>query len=418
MSAVGFSVMKWARENGRPASSKAETSPASQSRTSAKGGSANKTADRSASSGKTYNRTKLAISLLGGVLLFAFVLVVVATGFSRAIAFFASSLSTSRHIALLIFAAILGIMEMAVSFPLKVYSGFYLEHKYNLSNQSLLRWLWEHAKAVLVGIPLAVPLLLIFFYCLEEYGAAWWFPVGVVMFVFMTLLARVAPKFIFPLFYKFVPLSRADLKDRIARLCAEAGFRIEGVFSFNMSKNTKKANAGFTGLGRTKRVILGDTLLEKFSDDEIETVLAHELGHYRFGHIWKGILINTIVTFFGLFITSRLYVASLSLFGFERIDDLAALPLLGLWLGIFGFVTTPLMNMISRKHEYEADHYAVRKSGNPSAFIGALNKLADTNLADSTPPPLVEFLFYSHPSIEKRIKRAEKELEEHAFVNA
>jgi STE24 endopeptidase len=418
MSAVGFSVMKWARENGRPTPPNAETNPDNHSRHSAKSGSANKTADRSASGGKTYNRTKLIVSLFGAVLLFAFVLVVVATGYSRDIAVFASSLSASQYVALLIFTGILGIMEMVVSFPLKVYSGFYLEHKYNLSNQSLLQWLWEHAKAVLVGIPLVIPLLLIFFYCLEEYGVAWWFPVGVVMFVFTTLLARVAPKFIFPLFYKFVPLSRADLQDRIAKLCTEAGFRVEGVFSFNMSKNTKKANAGFTGLGKTKRVILGDTLLEKFSDDEIETVLAHELGHYRFGHIWKGILINTIVTFVGLFVTSRLYVASLALFGFERIDDLAALPLLGLWLGIFGFVTAPLMNMISRKHEYEADQYAVRKSENPSAFIGALNKLADTNLADATPNPVVEFLFYSHPSIEKRIKRAEEELRDHAVVNA
>jgi STE24 endopeptidase len=417
MSAVGFSVMKWARENGRPASPEAETSSDSHSRTSAKGGSL-PVRQAGASGGKTYNRTKLAVSLFGTVLLFAFVLVVVATGLSQDLASFVSSLSTNKYIALLIFVAILGITEAAVSFPLKVYSGFYLEHKYNLSNQSLLRWLWEHAKAVLVGIPLVVPLLLIFFYCLEEYGAAWWFPVGVVMFVFTTLLARVAPKFIFPLFYRFVPLSRADLQDRIARLCTEAGFRVEGVFSFNMSKNTKKANAGFTGLGRTKRVILGDTLLEKFSDDEIETVLAHELGHYRFGHIWKGILINTIVTFVVLFITSRLYMASLSLFGFERIDDLAALPLLGLWLGIFGFVATPLMNVISRKHEYEADQYAVRKSGNPSAFIGALNKLADTNLADSTPNPIVEFLFYSHPSIEKRIRRTEKELQDHAVVSA
>jgi STE24 endopeptidase len=400
MSAVGFSVMKWAGENGRPAPPRGEAKPDRDSRT------------------KAYNRIKLTVSLFGTVLLFALLFAIVVTGFSRSVASFSSSLSANQYLALLIFAAILGVLEIAVSLPLKVYSGFYLEHKYNLSNQSFLRWLWEHAKAVLVGIPLVVPLLLIFFYCLEEYGAAWWFPVGVVTLIFTTLLARVAPKVIFPLFYKFAPLDRASLRDRIDRLCAEAGFHVGGVFSFNMSKNTKKANAGFTGLGRTKRVILGDTLLEKFSDDEIETVLAHELGHYTHGHIWKSILISTVVTFVGLFITSRLYIASLSLFGFERMTDLAALPLLGLWLGIFGFVTTPLMNMISRKHEYQADHYAVGKSGNPSAFISALNKLADTNLADASPNPVVEFLFYSHPSIQKRITRAERELGEHAVVNA
>jgi STE24 endopeptidase len=393
MSAVGFIVMELAGESGQATS-------------------------EHRSRVKTYNRTKLSVSLLRGILLFAFVLVVVASGLSRSIASLASFASYDKYLAFLIFAAILGFMEIVVSFPLKFYSGFYLEHTYNLSNQTPFHWLWEQTKALLVGIPLIVPILLVFFYCLEEFGNAWWLPVAAVMFVFTTLLVRIAPKLIFPLFYKFTRLEKETLKERINRLCAEAGFHIEGVFSFNMSKNTKKANAGFTGLGRTKRVILGDTLLENFSEDEIETVLAHELGHYRRGHIWKGILISTVVTFAALFITSRLYLVSLSLFGFEHADDLAALPLLGLWLGLFGFVTGPIMNMISRKHEYEADQYAVTKSRNPSAFIGALNKFAEMNLADSAPNPVVEFLFHSHPSIEKRIKRAERELREHAVVNA
>jgi STE24 endopeptidase len=389
MSAVGFKVMELAEESGRPVPPNTGTTSENRTRV------------------KAYNRRKLVVSLSGTVLLFAFVIAVVATGFSRNIASLASSVSSNQYLAFLIFAAILGIMEIVVSFPLKFYSGFSLEHAYNLSNQTFLRWLWEQTKALLVGSFLGVPVLLVFFYCLEEFGNSWWLPVAVVMFILTTLLARIAPKVIFPLFYKFTPLEKEELKERINRLCAEAGFHVEGVFSFNMSKNTRKANAAFTGLGKTKRVILGDTLLEKFSEDEIEAVLAHELGHYRHGHIWKGILLSTVVTFVGLFITSRLYLTSLSLFGIERIDDLAAFPLLGLWLGLFGFATTPIMNTISRKHEYEADQYAARKSGNPMAFIGALKKLADVNLADSAPNPVVEFLFYSHPSIEKRIRRAE-----------
>ena len=383
MLAVGFRVVKLVEENGQPISENHIRV-------------------------KTYNRTKLTVSLLGTVLSFLLAFVVVVAGFSQTVASFAVSFSSNQYVGFLVFAAILGIMEIVVSFPLKFYSSYCLEHSYSLSNQSFVRWLWEQMKALLVGVPLVIPLLLIFFYSLKSFGDAWWLLVGVVMFFFTTILARLAPKFIFPLFYKFTPLERAELKERIKRLCSEAGFHVDGVFSFNMSKNTKKANAGFTGLGKTKRVIIGDTLLEKFSEDEIEAVLAHELGHYRHGHIWKGILLGTVTTFLGLFITGRLYQASLPLFGFERIDELAALPLLGLWLGFFGLVTSPIMNLVSRRHEYEADRYAVKQSEDPSAFVGALKKLAEMNLADTAPNKVVEFLFYSHPSIEKRIKSAER----------
>lgn len=365
---------------------------------------------------KTYNRIRLTLSLASTILFFAFALVVVATGLSRAIETFVSSFTKNEYWAFLLFSAIFGGLEMLLRLPLTFYSGFYLEHRYGLSNQTFGRWVWEQTKALLVSIPLVVPILLFFFYCLRHYGNMWWLPVGVMIFLATTLLARVAPKIIFPLFYKFKPIENPSLRDRVARICKEAGFRLEGVFTFNMSKNTKKANAGFTGIGKSKRVILADTLLENFSEDEIETVLAHELGHYHHGHIWKGIVIGTVSTFLGLFLTSRLYVASLSFFGFDGVDDLAALPLLGLWLGVFGLVVSPLTNAISRKHEYEADRYAVKKSENPQAFIAALKKLADMNLADAAPNPVVEFLFYSHPSIQKRIRFAERNLETHGSI--
>jgi len=400
MSAVGCKVMKLAPISWGLAVENGQSIPENRTRA------------------KAYNRLKLTLSLTGTGLLFAFVLVVVASGFSRTLSLSVSSFGYNPYVTFLLFAAILGTMEILITLPLKYYSGFYLEHKYNLSNQTVPRWLWEQTKTLLVGISIVVPVLLLFFYSLEEFGNLWWLPVAVMTFVLTTLLARIGPKLIFPLFYKFTRLEKETLRERINRLCAEAGFHIEGVFAINMSKNTKKANAAFAGLGKTKRVILGDTLLENFSEDEIETVLAHELGHYRRGHIWKGILFSTIVTFVGLFITSRLYVMSLPLFGFERLDDLAALPLLGLWLGLFGFISGPIMNLISRKYEYEADQYAIKKSGNPSAFIDALRKLAEMNLADSAPNPVVEFLFYSHPSIQKRIRRAEGERIRHATVTA
>jgi len=357
---------------------------------------------------KKYNRMKIIISITSSVLFFAFALAVVATGFSNTLSDIAHSWCNNDYLALLAFVAMFGLIESALGFPLSFYSGYYLEHKYHLSNQTFARWLWEGVKGMLIGIVISVPIILLFFYFLRNLGDLWWLPVSVALFFFSVILARLAPILIMPLFYKFKPLEEGTLKEHIVNLCKNAGMKVEGVFTFDMSKNTKKANAGFTGIGKSKRIILGDTLMEKFTNDEIETVFAHELGHYKHGHIWKGVIIGTIGIFLGLFITTQLYHSSLSIFGFQRIDDIAALPLLTLWLALFGLVTSPLTNIISRKYEYQADRYAVETTKNFTAFVSSMKKLADMNLADVAPNPIVEFLFYSHPSIEKRIKMSER----------
>ena len=170
-----------------------------------------------------------------------------------------------------------------------------------------------------------------------------------------------------------------------------------------MSKNTKKANAAFTGLGKSKRILLGDTLLDNYSNDEIETVVAHELGHYKKKHIIKNLLIGTVTSFGTLFLIAYLYELSLGWFGFSSILDIAALPILSVWAMLIGLIETPLTNILSRKYEYEADEYAVSATGKPSAFISTLNKLTDQNLGDKNPHPFVEWFFYSHPSVDNRI---------------
>jgi STE24 endopeptidase len=170
-----------------------------------------------------------------------------------------------------------------------------------------------------------------------------------------------------------------------------------------MSKNTKKANAAFTGIGKSKRILLGDTLLEKYTDDEIETVIAHELGHYKRKHIIKNIVIGTVSSFLTLFLISYFYQLSLKWFGFEAITKIAALPLLSLWMMVIGLIQTPLSNLLSRKFEYEADEYAITSSGKPDAFKATLEKLTEQNLGDKEPHPFVEWYFYSHPSIKNRL---------------
>ena len=363
--------------------------------------------EASVSAAKQYAKIKLTLSLVGSLLFFILSLALVAGGATALLEGFVRSFLVNDYLALLGFAALLGLAEMLLTLPLQFYSGFYLEHKYNLSNQSLRAWLWERLKGLLVSIPITVPLLLALFFCLKSFGSWWWLPVGSVLFFVSVVLARLAPVLIFPLFYRFKPLPDGPLKSTVLRLCQSVGMSVEGVCVFDMSKNTKKANAAFTGIGKSKRIILGDTLVANFRDDEIETVFAHELGHYKLKHIRTMMVIGTVSSFLGLYLTARAYEISLPRFGFATPDRLAALPLLAMWLGVYSLVAGPLTNAISRAHERAADRYSIGLTGNAEAFANALRKLASINLADVSPHPVVEFLFHSHPSVEKRLRALE-----------
>jgi STE24 endopeptidase len=308
----------------------------------------------------------------------------------------------------LVFAVIFGFATGLLTFPLRIYSGFILEHRFGLSNQSFAAWLWDGIKGLLVGAVIGIPVFLLFYYFLRTYGTGWWLPVGILMVLLSVVLARLAPSVIFPIFYTFKPIDDGSLKDRILDRCSEVGMGVRGVYQFDMSKKTKKANAAFTGIGKSKRIILGDTLLNEFNDDEIDVVFSHELGHYKLGHIRKGMIVGTVGTFVSLFIAAQLYTLSAGWFGFDDITRPAALPLISLWLGLYGLITGPLDNWLSRRHEYQADRFALRITRNKEAFVTTMRKLSNMNLSDPEPPRWVEVFFHSHPTINKRIKAAEE----------
>jgi STE24 endopeptidase len=356
---------------------------------------------------KAYNRTKLIAGLSSSVISFLLLVLLVWLDATRPMAEWAWAIGTYQYFALLVFTALVAFLQTVITFPVSFYSSYIVEHRYNLSNQSLGQWAWERLKESMVGLPLVAGIVMAVYFCMETYGNSWWLPVSVLLSLVSVLLARIAPVLFMPLFYKFEPLPDGSLKDRIIRLCAAAGLKFEGIFTFNLSKNTKKANAGFTGIGKSRRIILGDTLVREFSEEEIETVFAHELGHYKYRHILVGIVTGILSTFVGLYLASRTYAWSIKAFGFDAITDLGALPLLAIWLSLFGVVTAPIGNILSRRHERQADAYAVRVTKNGAAFAAALRRLASTNLADPEPHPLVEFLFYRHPSISKRIRLLE-----------
>jgi STE24 endopeptidase len=357
---------------------------------------------------KKYNNTKLAIGISKAVISFVLILLFVSLSYSTVLVKYLSEYFSDQYILLLVFTAVTGIVASILFAPVNFYTEFYIEHKYKLSNQTFFKWILEDLKGLLVSLVIGIPILLFFFYSLNQFGSLWWLPFAMGMFIISVILGRIAPVLILPLFYKITPLEDKELKERIRNLAKEAGMKIENIFKFDMSKNTKKANAAFTGLGKSKRVLLGDTLLDNFSKDEIETVIAHEFGHYKKKHIVKNIIIGTVQSFATLFLIALLYENSLAWFGFNSIIQIEALPLLTLWGMIIGLIQSPLGSILSRKFEYEADEYAVTTTGKPAAFISTLNKLTDQNLADKDPHPFVEWFFYSHPSIKNRVNALRK----------
>ena len=351
---------------------------------------------------KKYNNIKLTISIINGVLTFLLLLLFVWFGYSKELVKFISNYTSNNYLILIIYTTALSIVFSVIFFPLSYYSEFYLEHKYNLSNQTFIGWLWEDIKETLVGAAIGIPLLLAFYFVLVAFGNLWWLPFAVLLFLVSVVLSKIVPVLILPLFYKVTPIEDNNLKERIIKLSENVNMKVENVFQFNMSKNTKKANAAFTGLGKSKKILLGDTLLSEFSNEEIETVIAHELGHYKHKHIIKNLIIGTLSSFVTLYLLALLYSYSLSWFGFESITDIAALPILALWGMLLGIIQTPLTNILSRKYEYEADEYAVKVTNKADIFINTLEKLNEQNLGDKEPHPFVEWFFHSHPSVKKR----------------
>lgn len=365
---------------------------------------------------KKYNNIKLALGIIETILVFILTFLFVYLGYSRMLSDVLYSYSDSDYLAFILFTVITGAVASVIFFPLNFYSSYILEHKYKLSNQTLLKYFVESLKSILVSGVIGIPILLLFYFILKEFGDKWWLVFAITMFFISVILSQIFPILIFPIFYKVKPIEDEELKERIKKLAADAGLKVQNVYSFDMSKNTKKANAAFTGLGKTKRIILGDTLLSSYSKDEIETVIAHELGHYKKKHIIKNIIFGTANSFIMFFLISVLYKTSLSWFGFSSITEIAALPLLTLWAMLIGLIQTPVGNMLSRKFEYEADQYAIETTNKPLSFIQTLNKLTEQNLGDKEPHPFVEWFFYSHPSIKKRIAAIENFAKEKMII--
>lgn len=287
------------------------------------------------------------------------------------------------------------------------YYSFRLEHRYKLSNMRMRAWLWDESKGFLVGLVLAGIVAELLYFIMREAPQHWWLIAWAAFLGLFVLLAQLAPVILFPIFYKFAPLENDELKERLVRLGERAGTRVRGVYQWKLSEKSKKANAALTGLGNTRRIILADTLLENYSTDEIEAVLAHELGHHVHRHIFKSILVQAGITFVGFWAANWvLHYAVDRLHMFETLSDFSNLPLLMLVATVLSFIVLPALNAYSRFNERQADRYAFRSIATIQPFISAMGKLADQNLAERSPAPWVEWFFHSHPAISRRVAAA------------
>jgi STE24 endopeptidase len=293
-----------------------------------------------------------------------------------------------------------------VELPFAYYHGFVLEHRYGLSTQTRSHWLSDQAKGVALGLVLATAGTSVVYGALRRWPDHWWWISALVFAAATVGLAQLAPVVLLPIFYKFKPLDRPALVERLTRLGAQARTNVAGVFEWVLSSHTRKANAALAGLGRTRRILLSDTLLSDYSEDEIEVILAHELAHHVHRDLWRGIAVQAAALFGGFFVASVILSASAEALGLRGLSDPAGLPVLLVVGGAWTFLLLPVVNAISRAQERAADHYALTTTRNVDAFVTAMKRLSQQNLAEEYPSPLVRWLFYSHPPIRERIEAA------------
>jgi STE24 endopeptidase len=306
-----------------------------------------------------------------------------------------------------LFALAFGLPYWLLTAPLAYYSGFHLPHRYGQSTQSLTAWLLDQVKGLALAGIFGLIVLEVIYALLGITPQFWWLWAALVMLIFTVVLSNLAPVLIFPLFFKYKPLEDKVLVERLTDLARRVGTQVKGVYIFDMSRKTVAANAAVMGLGNTRRIVLGDTLTTHFTPDEIETVLAHEFGHHVHKDLTTGIIVQSVLTLFGFWLANIVMTWGVAFFGYTGLTDPATLPLLIIALSVFGLVTMPLGNLWSRWREVKADAYALQMTGKPQAFISAMTRLANQNLADADPPAWVEFLLHSHPSISKRVALAQ-----------
>lgn len=291
-----------------------------------------------------------------------------------------------------------------IGFPLSYFDGYVHEHKWKFSNHTLGSWTWEQIKSLVVGLGLMAILLGLLFWIMALSPHYWWLLAGLSMVLVGVIFATLFPVVILPIFNKYTPIEDEALTSALKKTLAQGGLKSSGFFKEDMSRQTKKENAFLAGLSKTRRVVLGDNLLNNMDVPEIESIIAHEVGHFKYHHIWKNILVGTLQQLLVFYLLHLLMSALFPEFLTSTRDNLALFPVFVIFIGILSsLLFTPLSHALSRYFERQADGYALENVSDPNAFVTALAGLANRNLANAYPEWWVKLLYYSHPPIGERL---------------
>ncbi len=366
---------------------------------------------------KHYSRIRRWLSLADAAMGFCVLGLLLATGWTVKLRDLSFHMGGEQYsLALFFYVFLLALVSKVAAFGFDLY-GYRLEHRFQLSNLKFLSWIFDEIKGFLVGVALGTIVAEIVYAIVRSAPTHWWLFAWLAFIALFAFFAQIAPIVLFPIFYKFKPLKNEELKARLLKLTERAGTQVRGIYEWQLSEKSKKANAALTGLGRTRRIILADTLLENYSNDEIEAILAHELGHHVRNHIVKSLVLQSAVTLIGFWTADQaLRYAVQNWHMFQGLYDFANLPLLALVSAVLSFLFMPVLNAWSRHNEREADRYCWQSVPDVGPFVSSMNKLSAQNLSERKPSRLVEILFHSHPAVSRRIAAAQKFAASHPTV--
>lgn len=357
---------------------------------------------------RRYATLKYAFSIADTAYLALLLLLFLGLGFSKMLSQNLARMVTIEYLVLPAYLLAVSAGYYLLNFPLHFLQAFRLEHAFGLSSQTLKDWLLDEFKAGVISYLIFLILASAFYYILKHFLNSWWLVASLFWIFFSVVMAKLVPIVIVPLFFKYKKISDETLRQRIIKLAEKMKIKVIDVFEIDFSKKTVKANAAYLGWAKTKRVILADTLKDKYTHDEIEVVLAHEFAHYKMKHIFRLISVNslaTLIVFFAIFKTSD---SALRIFGLASLWDIAALPLIVLYFLIINIAIQPMACYFSRRMERAADAMALEVTGLNKAFVSMMDKLSSQNLADRNPHPLIKFFFFDHPPIDERIAFARR----------
>ena len=356
-----------------------------------------------------YNRLQRQAALLSGVIQAVMVLTLLFGGTSLVLRDLAVSVTTGtpsgRGAVAVYVLLVFAIIEVA-TLPVDLYRTFVLERRYGLSSESFKVWAADHIKAVVISLVVALAAAEVVYFSLERWPRWWWAASTVAFIAAVVVVARITPVVLLPVFYRFRPLDRPALQKRLVSLSERAGLPVLGVFEWGLGEKTRRANAALVGTGRTRRILLSDTLLAEYTDDEIEVILAHELGHHAHRDIRTGLLLESALIAISFAVAASVPQTFWRFFRFDGPADVAGLPLLLVVAGVVSLATRPALNALSRRNEHRADQFALTMTERPDAFVSAMRRLAAQNLAEERPSPAALWLFHSHPPFEQRIQAA------------